>query len=54
MSEPSDFRNQADRNLAEADNHHLKSLERQISADTHITKGEKGKREKIYFSLFIR
>ena len=43
MSEPSDFRNQADRNLAEADNHHLKSLERQISAETHITKGEKGK-----------
>lgn len=43
MSEPSDFRNQAVGYLAEADNHHLQSLERQISAETHIREGEKDK-----------
>ena len=43
MSGPSDFRNQAVGYLAEADNHHLQSLERQISAETHMAKGEKSK-----------
>ena len=47
MSGPSDFRNQAVRYLAEADNHHLQSLERQISAETHMTKGEKAKQWRL-------